>query len=262
MNNNILFWLLMCGHLVGDFYVQPQVLAEKKMKKTGYLLLHSIIYALSVFIFILSIFNFKMLIICILVFISHFAIDFIKIKLNGDETKCNFFTRNSFCIDQIVHMAIIVLIASFYANSNTIAVNYIGKALLYLYNSMQMNFAPIMSIKYLFVILLIGKPSNILIKNINKKEYIRKTSDNKIIEIEKYLSEYQNAGKIIGILERLLVVIMIAMKQYAAIGLIFTAKSITRYDKITKEPAFAEYYLVGTLLSLLISIISALLIQV
>jgi hypothetical protein len=52
------------------------------------------------------------------------------------------------------------------------------------------------------------------------------------------------------------------LKQYAAIGLIFTAKSITRYDKIAKDPAFAEYYLVGTLFSLLISIISVLFIHI
>ena len=39
------------------------------------------------------------------------------------------------------------------------------------------------------------------------------------------------------------------MNQYSAIGLVLTAKSIARYDKIAKEPDFAEYYLLGTLLS-------------
>ena len=41
----------------------------------------------------------------------------------------------------------------------------------------------------------------------------------------------------------------IAMDQYAAMGLVLTAKSIARYDKITKDEKFAEYYLLGTLLS-------------
>lgn len=41
----------------------------------------------------------------------------------------------------------------------------------------------------------------------------------------------------------------ISMNQYAAMGLVLTAKSIARYDKITKDEKFAEYYLLGTLIS-------------
>lgn len=45
--------------------------------------------------------------------------------------------------------------------------------------------------------------------------------------------------------------ILLAVRQYSAAGLVLTAKSIARYDKISKESDFAEYYLIGTLLSLL-----------
>lgn len=65
----------------------------------------------------------------------------------------------------------------------------------------------------------------------------------------------RNAGRMIGTLERLIILILIALEQYAAIGLVLTAKSIARYDKITKEPAFSEYYLLGTLLSTLAAMI-------
>ncbi|WP_343250273.1 hypothetical protein [Diplocloster hominis] len=53
----------------------------------------------------------------------------------------------------------------------------------------------------------------------------------------------------IGTIERLIMLIFLSLGQYAAIGLVLTAKSIARYDKIVKEPEFAEYYLLGTLLS-------------
>ena len=43
--------------------------------------------------------------------------------------------------------------------------------------------------------------------------------------------------------------LFIAMNQYTAMGMVLTAKSIARYDQITKEQTFAEYYLIGTLLS-------------
>jgi hypothetical protein len=34
------------------------------------------------------------------------------------------------------------------------------------------------------------------------------------------------------------------------------AKSMARYDRISKGPAFAEYYLIGTLYSILVAIVA------
>jgi uncharacterized membrane protein len=62
-------------------------------------------------------------------------------------------------------------------------------------------------------------------------------------------------GKIIGNLERILIVLLLCANQYVVIGYIFTAKSIARWKKLTEDKDFAEYYLVGTLLSVIISII-------
>ena len=53
------------------------------------------------------------------------------------------------------------------------------------------------------------------------------------------------AGRRIGTLERLIILMFIAMGQYAAMGLVLTAKSIARYDKIAKDEKFAEYCLLG-----------------
>lgn len=54
---------------------------------------------------------------------------------------------------------------------------------------------------------------------------------------------------------RSFLLILLSMNQYSAIGLVLTAKSIARYDKIAKEPDFAEYYLPGTLLSTVVVIL-------
>lgn len=56
-------------------------------------------------------------------------------------------------------------------------------------------------------------------------------------------------GSFIGKKERLFVLLMFSLHQYTALGFILTAKSITRYKKIS------EYYLIGTLLSSLFVII-------
>ena len=57
------------------------------------------------------------------------------------------------------------------------------------------------------------------------------------------------AGRIIGTFERMIMLFFINIGQYSSIGLVLTAKSIARYDKISKSQSFAEYYLLGTLLS-------------
>ena len=41
----------------------------------------------------------------------------------------------------------------------------------------------------------------------------------------------------------------LSIKQYSSVGLVLTAKSIARYNKIAEDQKFAEYYLLGTLLS-------------
>lgn len=58
-------------------------------------------------------------------------------------------------------------------------------------------------------------------------------------------------GRQIDTIERMIMLFFMSGNQYAAIGFVLTAKSIARYDKITKNEKFAEYYLLGTLLSTL-----------
>ena len=45
--------------------------------------------------------------------------------------------------------------------------------------------------------------------------------------------------------------------QISAVGLVLTAKSIARYDRISKDQEFAEYYLLGTLLSTICAVAAA-----
>jgi Protein of unknown function (DUF3307) len=61
--------------------------------------------------------------------------------------------------------------------------------------------------------------------------------------------QLQNAGMYIGWLERFLILTAVLWRSPATIGLILTAKSIVRYPEM-KSIRFAEYFLIGTLLSL------------
>lgn len=75
--------------------------------------------------------------------------------------------------------------------------------------------------------------------------------------VEESAEQLENAGMYIGWLERFLVLTALALHSPATIGLILTAKSIARYPEF-KSVRFAEYYLIGTLLSMSLGIIGGL----
>ncbi|MDD2201375.1 MAG: hypothetical protein PHQ21_03440 [Firmicutes bacterium] len=66
------------------------------------------------------------------------------------------------------------------------------------------------------------------------------------------------AGRVIGILERWMIVTFVVLNQFGSIGLILTAKSIVRFSKFDKNPQFAEYYLLGTLYSMTVALLAGL----
>jgi hypothetical protein len=99
----------------------------------------------------------------------------------------------------------------------------------------EMNFG----IRYFFEIFSL-QPKGHNVEDIDKKEY--------------------NTGRIIGMLERILIFFFVLSEQFAAIGLIIAAKGFTRYKELDNRD-FAEYVLVGTLLSSLSAIIVAVIVK-
>jgi len=60
-------------------------------------------------------------------------------------------------------------------------------------------------------------------------------------------------GRAIGVLERALGLTLVLLGQYGALGLIVAAKSLARF-KALEDREFAEYFLIGTLASLLLAL--------
>jgi hypothetical protein len=69
-----------------------------------------------------------------------------------------------------------------------------------------------------------------------------------------------NAGLYLGWLERALLVIAFGFGSMAAVGLIIGAKSVARFPEF-KSRAFAEYFLIGTLISVTIAAIGGLVLR-
>lgn len=76
----------------------------------------------------------------------------------------------------------------------------------------------------------------------------------KLDQPEKSASSLQNAGLYIGWLERFLLLTALLMQSPGTAGLILAAKAIARYPEFKSE-RFAEYFLIGTLLSFSLAIL-------
>ena len=60
-------------------------------------------------------------------------------------------------------------------------------------------------------------------------------------------------GRIIGVLERAIALTLVLLGQYGALGLVVAAKALARFRGL-EERDFAEYFLIGTLASLLVAL--------
>lgn len=70
----------------------------------------------------------------------------------------------------------------------------------------------------------------------------------------------ENAGKYIGMLERLFIFGFIALQQWQAVGFLLAAKSVFRFSDLSraKDRKLTEYILTGTLVSFGLAIVSSL----
>lgn len=68
-------------------------------------------------------------------------------------------------------------------------------------------------------------------------------------------SGLKGAGKLIGMLERILSVTFVYLNVPTAIAFIIAAKTIVRFES-TKDRRFAEYFLVGTLSSVTFAVVT------
>lgn len=69
-----------------------------------------------------------------------------------------------------------------------------------------------------------------------------------------------HSGKLIGYLERCLILIFVVLSQYEAIGFLIAAKSILRFGEASSGTEKSEYVLAGTLLSLAFALLLGLLV--
>lgn len=245
------FVLLLLAHIIGEFYFQSEKMLKKKETKVKWILLHSILYwgaFLGVSILMLSK---ELFILGIVLSAIHMGIEFIKfgiIKLKQKKKKNGLSSiekRDIYVLEQIIHILCVLVVSCYLTYENyQITTYYIFKVFFDIVQISKINM-----LYWITILLAIHKPANITISHLISA-YKPNKNTNELNFTEDYM-----AGRFIGTLERIVILIFIVIGQYSAIGLVLTAKSIARYDEIAKNKITAEYYLLGTLLSTVFVII-------
>ena len=233
--------LLLTGHILGDFYTQTSEISRNKEKSIKWVLLHSVIYFFTFIIITVPVISLEILLLDIVVAFLHASIDVIKywyIKKKSSK-------ESIFFIDQGLHILCLCIVAYVWTIE--------GVSIRMLQDADDIfriiGIPKVLFCKWLLGLLFIHKPANILIQKI--------ISSYKPEEKKLEKQRDRNIGRIIGTVERGIMFMLMYVNQYSAIGLVLTAKSIARYDKIAHDEKFAEYYLLGTLISAGIVIVCA-----
>lgn len=227
------FLKVLIAHLIGDFVLQPESWVKNKQDKkikSPKLYLHIGVHILLL-LFALQ-FNTKYIGGFFLIITTHFLFDLGKIYIQNKKNK-----RWLFFIDQTLHIIILILAAGIYNGFSVDFSSYINeKNLLFVVGVISVTFVASVVINTLL--------SYWNIKNIlEEKEALK------------------NAGKYIGMLERLFVFVFVILGRWEAVGFLLAAKSIFRFGDLTasKDRKLTEYVLIGTLLSFAIAIFTGML---
>jgi hypothetical protein len=217
----ILFSKLILAHLLGDFMFQPDrwiKQKEQKKLKAPVLYVHAALHALLVMTIVATV---DFVLPALVIGTTHWLIDAVKISFQREQNK-----RTWFFIDQGLHVLIIVLV---WMHSEHVQITGV-------YSETVIILAT--------VVVFVTTPCSVIIKTV-----ISRWAPAHAVEAEG--TSLMEAGKYIGILERLFVLTFVLTAHWEAVGFLLAAKSVFRFGdlKDAHDRKLTEYVLIGTLLS-------------
>lgn len=234
------FYLLLTGlviaHLLTDFYWQPMSWVHDRntrhfssSKLYLHVLMHSLVSAL-----VIAIWEYhygwgdglNIALATVAIAVSHYFIDIAKSYSNKGVIP--------FVLDQCAHLIVIVMVAVWLADNHDF------------YNQLVHQLIALDNLIVLTGYLLMLNPSSVFIR----------------MALERITSGFSTSGSIpaaghsIGLLERVLMLTFILMGEYAGVGFLLAAKSIFRFGDLraSEEKQLTEYVMLGTLLSVTVTL--------
>ncbi|AXI46974.1 DUF3307 domain-containing protein [Sulfitobacter sp. SK012] len=208
-----LFIALLTAHMLADFVFQTTGMVLNK-KRPAALLMHGI----HVFV-LTALFSGGAMWLSLAIAASHIAIDAIKVYFAPDSLR-------TYLTDQAAHIAILLGVALWVPNS----------ALTGLWPLLPPD----------------GIKLSLMISGLIAASMAGGPAVGYLMARYKVAAQPQgleNAGRIIGLMERGLIYLMILIGEPAGIGFLIAAKSILRFDTVSKDQKISEYVIIGTLAS-------------
>lgn len=227
---------LLFAHIVADFFLQTKWMVEGKenggKRSMKILTLHSLIHSLMAY---LIVGEWTSWYIAIVIFVTHFFIDWCKIILHGNSV-------SAFLIDQISHVVVIFMLWM------TIIPGSISDIIK---EGIEIFPDNIWVIVVAYAMML--RPSAILMSLLLKRWQMAGIANSSLPE----------AGKWIGYLERILILTFVITGNMEGVGFLLAAKSVFRFGDLNKAKDIktTEYVMIGTMTSFAIAIIVGLLIR-
>ena len=230
----MIFLALILAHLFGDFILQPSSWVadkERNRLKSKYLYIHILLHIVLSFLFL---WNVELWWVALMVGITHFIIDAAKLQFQTIKTR-----KIWFFVDQALHISVIAGISYYFQE----------------FNFDFLHSAPFM--KVLVGAIFLTVPSSLIIKLL-LSSWTPVSAEQTSLQTE----SLSDAGKYIGILERLLVFTFVMVNHWEGVGFMVAAKSIFRFSDIAqaKQRKLTEYVLIGTLLSFGMAVLVAIVI--
>jgi len=226
-------WLtkLLLSHLITDFVLQPRSWVDDRNQKhfaSARLYLHGLTTASVAYLLM----GWQYWLVASVILITHIVIDGWKSYQPQ--------TSSYFLIDQSLHL--LVITACWYFTF----IKWSEVVVAWQHLNTQV---PLWKTITAFVFL--TSPAGILIGQITKPWR------DKLPEAE----NLANAGKWIGIIERVIILLFVLQNQFSAIGLLVAAKGIIRFNEKDRPEIKTEYLVIGTLMSIALAVITGLLIK-
>lgn len=246
-------------HFVGDYYLQFKKLADFKEINLWGVVLHSILYSVPAFISIMLVDGSNYLIWIAIMCGTHFIIDFIKFfvkplcftpKANAEEPEpdkhilkvdIRYFT------DQLLHLITIISISIWFLQSNPdIGMNPTIRNIL---NIRHEQLTLLFQAAAAFVVVL--QPVSLTFYKIFNIDVLAdaKTPRNKEDANDRPV-DIKGTGAIIGFMERIIMLCLLILGEYTAIGFVIAGKSIIRFNSNVKQ----EFFIVGTFYGIITTI--------
>lgn len=256
------------SQLLTDFIFQSDQLSKEKSRgNTKAFLKHGIILIFTMLpLFLLTGFKYISSVLLFIMSISliHILLDFLKYKIDCISKK-SFSQRYAYKIeavmfvaDQILHIVSILILSSRFSfvshfnniiNIGNFTIFSLKIVLIILYVSLSGAYVVPLILKIVY-----GDTEKI-IKTLNDSNESRTLESSKASHrIDEFNNEVKT-GKYIGIMERMLILIFLSGNYMTSIGFVIAVKSLTRF-KLLENKAFSEYYLLGTLSSVLYAFIA------